>query len=226
MAVRDRRTRWMLGLTTVSALLVFTAGCGGSDNSGGNDADGGGDGTSGLAAYVKCLKEQGIDVPDNLPAGRPSGGPRPDGTAGRPSGGPRPDGSGAPPGFPSGRPSGAPSPGASGRPGGGGPGGPGGGFGNLRPEGVDDATWQKAQDACRSVLPTGGPGRGQNGGGPNGDNGQNGGGQPGAGTAYANCLSDRGVRLTAGLNTADPTVAEALKACQVLSPAPSAGASN
>lgn len=76
------------------------------------------------------------------------------------------------------------------------------------------------------MLPTGGPGRGQNGGNGQSSNGQSGNGEPGTNAAYANCLSDRGVRLTTDLNTADPTVAEALKACQVLSPAPSATPGN
>lgn len=67
-------------------------------------------------------------------------------------------------------------------------GGPGGfdGFGDQAPEGVDQDTWQNAQQVCASVRPTGGPG------GPGG-----GAGNP-AFTAYLDCLSEHGVTHTAG----------------------------
>lgn len=111
-----------------------------------------------------------------------------------------------PTGRPSGRPSGTPSPGAS-------QGSRGGGFGSFRPEGVDDATWQKAQDACRAKLPSGRPSGFPSGfpsGGPN----------SGAFTAYRNCLRDNGVTdgSMRDLNTADPKVAAAVKKCEVLRP--------
>jgi hypothetical protein len=210
-AVRNRRARLALALMVGSAVVVLAAACGGSDSGGKDgDAQAGGE-AGGFAAYASCLKKQGIDVPDDLPTGRP----RPSGS-GRPSGFPSGRPSGWPSGRPSVRPSGAPSPGASGRFGG----GQRGGFGGLRPEGVDDATWQKAQQACQSVLPTGGPGRSR---GPDGA-GRNGGGQ-GSNPAYANCLSDHGVPRGSGLSTADPKVAAALQACSVLSPAPAPAAS-
>ncbi|MET7708345.1 hypothetical protein [Micromonospora sp. NPDC005413] len=101
--------------------------------------------------------------------------------------------------LPSGRPSGFPS------------GGPGGGrMDGFRPQGVDDATWQKAQDACASLRPTGGPG-GNGPGGPGGGNRE-------ASAAYRNCLSDRGVDLQANPATTDPKVAAAMQACEVLRP--------
>ncbi|MET8911641.1 hypothetical protein [Micromonospora sp. NPDC004551] len=84
----------------------------------------------------------------------------------------------------------------------------------FRPAGVDDATWQKAQEACASVRPTGGPG------GPGGPAG----GNSDAGAAYRNCLADRGVDLRANPATTDPKVAEAVKACGVLRPTASATA--
>jgi hypothetical protein len=102
-------------------------------------------------------------------------------------------------GRPSGRPSGGP---AGGR--------PGGGFGNQPPAGVDQATWTKAQTACASLQPTGGPG------------GFGGGGNNTALTAYRNCLSDHGATASTGpnaLNSADPTVAAAMTACKALLPA-------
>jgi hypothetical protein len=119
-----------------------------------------------------------------------------------------------PGGAPSRFPSGPPSAFRSRQPGPGGPGGGGsgglGGFGDQAPEGVDQETWRNAQQACASVRPTAGPG-----GGPGG-----GAGNP-AFTAYLNCLSDHGVTATGGpnqLNTADATVAEAMKACEALRP--------
>jgi hypothetical protein len=106
---------------------------------------------------------------------------------------------------PSGAPSGRPSRGA---------GGGGFGFGNQPPAGVDAATWQQAQQACASLRPSGGPGNGNN----------------AASAAYRNCLSDHGVTMSAGpggLDSNDPKVAAAMKACEPLrptaAPAPSAG---
>ena len=100
-------------------------------------------------------------------------------------------GSGPPPsGFPSGRP---------------GPGGFGG-LGGQPPEGVDQATWEKAMQTCASVRPSGGPGGGF-------DNA--------AFTAYRNCLADHGVTVSAGpnqLSTADPKVAAAMAVCAPLRP--------
>ena len=122
------------------------------------------------------------------------------GRSGGPGGGfPGPGGSGPPGGFPSGGP--------------GGGGFPGGGGIFQKPAGVDDATWQKAQTACASLRPSFGPGGRR-------DNG--------ALRAYQNCLSNHGVSASARpneLNTADPTVAAAEKACAALRPttAPSAG---
>lgn len=181
MTVRNRRVRWALALAAGSAVLTLTAACGGSASGGSGNSNGGGTQAGGgqnsaMAAYLDCLKQQGITLPTDRPSGRPGGGP-------------------------SGRPSGAPAPGASGRPG-------GGGFAGMKPPGVDDATWQKAQEACASVRPTGGPGGGRPGGG------------QGANPAYANCLSDHGVPAGTAPNSSDPKVSAALEACKALSPAP------
>ncbi|MFC7481467.1 hypothetical protein ACFQX7_17500 [Luedemannella flava] len=111
------------------------------------------------------------------------------------------------------RPSGDRSPGGSPEGGGAPPSGaPRGGPGGFMPEGVDRETWRKAREACASVLPSDGPG-----GGPGGF----GGGSNSALAAYRNCLSEHGVTMSAGpgqLNTADPNVAEAEKACAALRP--------
>jgi len=177
------RTRWTLALAAGSAALLLAAACGSDGDSG----DSGDAAAGGFSAYMDCLREQGIEVPDTVPSGRPGGFP-----SGRPSDFP----SGRPTAFPSDRPSGAPG---------------GGRMGGFRPEGVDDATWQKAQEACASVRPTGGPGGGGPGGGANRE----------AGAAYRNCLSDRGVDLGANPSTTDPKVAEAMEACAVLRPSAS-----
>jgi hypothetical protein len=119
--------------------------------------------------------------------------------------------SGRPGGFPSGRPRAFPSgPRASGVPGDNG--GPGGGGFLQKPAGVDDAIWQQAQTACASVRPSFGPGGGQN---------------NTALRAYRDCLSNHGVTASAGpaeLNTADPKVAAAEKACAALRPSTGPGA--
>jgi hypothetical protein len=186
--LRNTSTRRFAGLlVAAAALLVSAAACGGSDTPATGTGNPGGAGSNGFAAYAECLAKNGVTIT-------------------MPSGGPRVRPSGAPSGFPGGGfPSGAPRPSGSGRPGGG---FPGGGFG--KPEGVDDATWQKAQQACASVLPSGragGNGRGGN----------------GMSAAYRNCLQDNGVTLgQGGLATADPAVAKAVKACQALAPTASA----
>ncbi|MDQ7905341.1 hypothetical protein RB614_12480 [Phytohabitans sp. ZYX-F-186] len=177
------RTRWTLALAAGSAALLLAAACG--SDSGSGDSGEGADGAPGASAYLECLRDQGIDIADTMPSGRPSGFP-----SGRPTAFP----SGRPTAFPSGRPSGE----------------PGGRMGGFRPEGVDDATWQKAQEACASLRPSGGPGAGPGGG-----------GNREAGAAYRNCLADRGVDLGTNPSTTDPKVKEAIEACAVLRPSAS-----
>ncbi|MFV2104695.1 hypothetical protein [Micromonospora sp. LOL_024] len=127
-------------------------------------------------AYTDCMRENGVTV------ATPTGEPRT---------------------RPSGLPSGMPRPSGDARPGDGN-GFPGGGV-LQKPEGIDDATWQKAQSACASVRPTGRPG----GNGPGN----------GANAAYRNCLQDRGVTLGQNsLPTDDPKTKEAMEACKALMP--------
>jgi hypothetical protein len=98
------------------------------------------------------------------------------------------------------------------------PGGGGGFFGTQAPEGVDQATWEKALKACEGLRGSGGA-----------DGFQSGGGRDnGAITAYRNCLTDHGVTVTGNLNNldaSDPKVADALKACAPLRPSDGPGAS-
>ena len=180
-------------LAGVGALV---AGCGGGSSSATPAAASSPSGRSEeIAVYVACLQKNGVD------AVMPSGGVRI-------SGSPRTRPSGAPSGV---RPS-RTNPTA--RPSGGFGGGPGG-MDALRPSGVDDATWQKAQQACASVLPSFGP-RGQ-------------GSDNGAMRAYVNCLQQHGVTVTGGirgLNTADPKFAAADKVCGVLKPTATPAPSN
>ncbi|MEO3809433.1 hypothetical protein ABGB17_10585 [Sphaerisporangium sp. B11E5] len=104
---------------------------------------------------------------------------------------------GRPGGAPTARPDGAPSGGPSGRP---------WGFGAMGPEA------RKALEACRSLMPQGGPARA---GGPRG------GVNAGVLQAFRTCMKDNGAEIT-GENlrdlteTDDPKVAAALKKCRPL----------
>src|SRR5262249_28262639 len=83
--------------------------------------------------------------------------------------------------------------------------GTGFGLGDQPPPGVDAQTWQKAQQASASLRPSAGAQNRVN----------------GSFRAYRNCLSDHGVTMSAGpgaLDSNDPKVAAALKACEALRP--------
>ena len=191
--VSSRAPRRAAALFVASAAVLLAAACGGNstDSSGGGNGNGNGNGGGGnnqaFAAYTECLSKNGVTIT------MPSRGPRNGasrGTGNFPSGMPRPSGSGFP--------------------GGGNGGFPGGGGMFQKPDNVDDATWQKAQEACASVRPSFGGG-GRNGGG----NGQN--------AAFQNCLKQHGVTATDGkLDTNDATVKKALDTCKVLQPQASA----
>ena len=188
----------VLGLATTGALIAAgLAGCGGS----GAKANGAApaavpSGQQELQAYVTCLRQHGVNI--DVPSGRPTAFPSRLRGSGRPTARPSGDRSRGPGGF-----------------GGGGFGGTGGGgfggiFGNngQPPAGVDQATWDAAQQACASVRPSFGAG-----GGAARDNG--------AAAAYLNCLRDHGLVASGGpnrLNTADPAAAAATQACAPLRP--------
>jgi hypothetical protein len=170
-------------------MLAAACGGGGSSstttsptNQGGGNRGGG---SQQLTAYVNCMKQNGVTI--TLPSFAPrTGASRGAGGYGgtRPSGQPRPSGSfgGGRGGFP----------------------GAGGFF--QKPADVDAATWQKAQAACASTLPSRGPGG-------------FGGNRGGADSAYRNCLMQHGVTMNNGApNTADPTVQKAIQTCKVLRP--------
>jgi hypothetical protein len=167
-------------LIVASAAVLLVAACGGDRS----DSPGGGRSGTAFTAYRDCLAKNGV-------------------TIAMPSRGPRAGASGA--GFPQGgRPSGMPRPSGSRFPGGGFP----GAF--RKPTDVDDATWQRAQEACASVRPSFGAGS-------RGGNGRD--------TAFRNCLQDHGVTATGGdLDPNDATVKKALAICRVLrQPQASAG---
>jgi hypothetical protein len=184
-----RRVSSTAALFAAAVAVAFTAACGGGG--GGATGDPGtqdNGGNNGYAAYVACLQKNGVTItmPSGGPRNRPSDGASRDP---RPSGLPRPSGSG----FGDGRGFG------------------GGGLGMQKPDGVDDATWQKAQEACASVRPSGRPGGNGNG--------------NGANTAYRNCLKDHGVTATGRPASSDPAVQKAQEACKVLMPQVSAAPS-
>jgi hypothetical protein len=185
--------RWTVLLFGAVALGGLAAGCGGSSATPPASAP---SGANGFAAYTECLAKNGVVLPSA------SANPRGTRNGTRPST------------RPSDRPSG-------GTGNGGGGGGFGGfAFGNNPPAGVDQATWDKAMQACQSVRPS---------------FGGNGGANNTALVAYRNCLTEHGVVLPSGrpsagpgggggfgglgsLNTADPKVAAALAACEPLRP--------
>jgi hypothetical protein len=175
-----------VALAGVMVTAALVTACGGAPSGSPNAAPSGN--------YVACLRDHGVPLPQGGASGRPRGSFGPDS---RPSG-LRPSGV---------RPSGgARSGGTGGGPGGGGFGG-GFGFGSQAPPGVDQATWDKALQACAALRPSVNPSRFR-------DNG--------AIMAYRNCLGEHGVTASAApldqLDTNDPTVAAALKACEPLRP--------
>ncbi|MBM7488931.1 hypothetical protein JOD64_000153 [Micromonospora luteifusca] len=207
MTARYRRLAAVL-TTTASAVLLLAA-CGGGSDDGDTSSAAGGAGNA-FAAYQECLRDNGVTLPTLDPSRVPG---RAHGTA-RPSGFP----TARPSGFPTARPSGFPTARASGsadpsR-------GPGRGFpGGGRPEGVDEQTWQKAQQTCASVRPSGRPNGFGRPGGSGSPDGRPGGSGDGRATAYRTCLSNRGLdpdRLDSG----DAKTREAVTACAVLSPSP------
>jgi hypothetical protein len=174
-------------LLVASAAVMLAAACGsskagnpGGPGSGGNPGAGM---NQALSAYVDCMKQNGVTITlPSFPAR--NGASRGPGGYTRPSGEPRPRPSGS---FGGGRRF---------------PGGGGGGF-FRKPAGVDDATWEKAQKACASSLPSRVPGGF--------------GGDRGANSAYRNCLQRHGVTMNGGPpSSADPKTREALKTCAVL----------
>jgi hypothetical protein len=199
------RTPTILWSATGALLLLTLTACGGGTSSSDSSsatvaatpaaASGAAGGRPDFTAYRDCLATNGVTLPDGGQGG-PAGG-------GFPSGVP----SGFPSGFPSGDPGAFPSGGApSGA-------GPGGGF--PLPDGVDQATYDKAQAACASVRPSFGPG----------------GGRPAfdqtAVAAFKSCLSDHAVTVPDGdnwmqqLDRTDATVKSALDTCAPLLPQPS-----
>jgi hypothetical protein len=197
--VSSKAPRRAAALFVASAAVMLAAACGSSssdDSSGGGNGNGNGGGNNAFTAYTECLAKNGVTI--TMPSRQPREGA---------SGGP--EGAGRPSGFPSGFPSGQPRPSGSFGGGQGRGGFPGGMGGFQKPDDVDDATWQKAQEACASVRPSfNGGNRGNRG--------------NGANAAYLNCLKENGVTDTGNLNTADATTKKAIETCKVLQPQASA----
>jgi len=159
-------------------VIGLLAACSGNSGGGTPAAAASVGGRAAFQAYTDCLRQHGVTITVPSARVRPSG--RPSGV--RPSGV---------------RPSGAR---------GGGGGGFGGGFGPSAPPGVDQGTWDAAQQACLSVRPSFGPRGGGN----------------SAFQAYRNCLREHGVTASNGpdLNSADPKVVAAMTTCAPLRPTP------
>lgn len=167
-----RKLRLLIGVAT-AALMMSAAACGGgaatAAPSGGTKATKAS--PDPRAAFLDCLRKNGV----TLPSGRPGG---------------------IPTGRPTGRPSGAPGGGFFRRPG-------DGRTPSLSPE------LQQAMQACNSLRPTNGPGRGFD---------------QSAFQAFRACMQDHGVPLPDGQGgarrfaTTDPKVAKALKTCRPLMP--------
>lgn len=113
------------------------------------------------------------------------------------------------------------SDGSSGAPGDGSGRGPGGFNGQFSlPPGVDQATFDAAQQACANLRPTGNGGGGARGG--------------AAGAAYRSCLADHGVTVPStssggpppSIDRSDPNFAAANQACRALLPTRGAGNSS
>ncbi len=126
------RRAWMVGASAL--VLAGCAGTAGTSSSPGAATGSAAPGAADMSAYVQCLSEHGVE----LPTGGPMSGTRPEG---------------APSGRPTDMPSAMPTDLPSAMPGGGPEGQPRGQM--AAPPGVDDATWQAAQDACSELAPTG-----------------------------------------------------------------------
>jgi hypothetical protein len=176
----SKRMRVAALLLVLFATAGAVAACGSSSKGNASGTTTRASGGTGFAAYTDCLRKNGVTLPSAFPRGnRPSG--RPSGRASD---------------RPTARPTGSRSPGSRGG---------GFGFGDQPPAGVDAQTWQKAQQACASLMPSGGQQNRNN----------------GPLRAYRNCLSDHGVTMSAApgdLDSNDPKVAAAQKACEVLRP--------
>ncbi|MEU6247945.1 hypothetical protein [Glycomyces sp. NPDC047010] len=131
--MRTKISRSFMSSIALAAAGLMLAACGSDDDGAGTaeesaSADGGM-----LSAYLTCIDEQGIDLPDDWAEGMSGFDP-----------GSLP--SGMPTDMPSDMPTDMPTDMAGGF----------GGGGFEAPEGVSDEDWQAAQEACADELPAGG----------------------------------------------------------------------
>ena len=191
-----RRRTVIPALAAAVLLLGACSGASGDDSADAAASPAAGGGNADFAAYQQCLSEHGVEL-QNGQGGFPGGGERPTGVP-----------SGAPSGFPTDRPSGAPSDFPSGGP------GQGNGRGMRVPDGVDEETWQAAQQACAALMPSR----------PNGGPGANASASPNA--VFWQCMADHDVTAPESgdpddLDASDATVKEARATCDALLPASS-----
>ncbi|MDA1361925.1 hypothetical protein O1R50_20020 [Glycomyces luteolus] len=180
-----------------AAGLLLTA-CGSADETEENPDQSASSGGDVMSAYVSCIEEQGIELPEDWAADLGGGMPSFD-----PENAPTDMPTNMPTDLSGEMPTDMPT------------GGFGGGF--EAPEGVSDEEWQAAQEACADEMPT-------DGGFPGGEAPSS--GESVGLTAYRDCLAERGVELAddvSQLDETDPEVAAAMEECTALAPESSAG---
>jgi hypothetical protein len=193
------RPRLLLHAAVLAAAGLTLAACGSGDDAEANSDKSASAGGDMLAAYIACIEEQGIELPDDWTATIGGGGgfdPE-NAPSDMPTNMPT-DMSGE---MPTDMPSGA------------------FGSGFEAPEGVSDEDWQAAQEACSSELPMGG------GGFPGGEAPASSESDDLA-SAYRDCLDEHGVELgenVTALDASDPDVAAAMEECAALAPASDTG---
>lgn len=198
----------VLGAAAAASAVLLASGCAGVANGAAGAPPSPSPSGDGRAAFAECMREHGVTLPPGHRKGPPTARPSAPGTV-PPSAAPSAPPSAAPPSTaPSGPPSAAPPDT---------PGGPHhregrrGGFGPMSPE------LREALEACRSLLPEGARGPWSHGG-----------MDAKAFEAFRTCMKDNGAEITGEKlrdphKRDDPKVADALKKCRTLLPAPGPG---
>lgn len=185
-------SRRLLHAAALTAAGLLLTACGSGDETEANPDESTSSGGDALSAYVSCIGEQGIELPEDWAA---------DLGGGMPGFDPESAPTDMPADMPTDRSGEMPTDMPSG--------GFGGGF--EAPDGVGDEDWQSAQEACADQLPMGG--------GPGGE--APGSGESGDLTAYRDCLAEHDVELgedVSQLDESDPDVAAAMEGCAALAP--------
>ncbi|WP_091034740.1 hypothetical protein [Glycomyces harbinensis] len=188
--------RQLLRAAVLAAAGLALTACGSGGDTEENPDESAASGGDLMSAYVSCIEDQGVELPDGWAEGLGGGMPTdmPTDMPGDMSGE-------MPTEIPSDMSGEMPTDMPSGGFG-------GGGF--EAPEGVSDEDWQAAQEACSGELPVGGGGFPGGGSGESDDL-----------AAYRDCLAERDVALgddASQLDESDPDVAAAMEACAAFAP--------